>query len=295
VKGVLVYAVIGVLTAALCFCAVKIVLMKRSAREIRSQFAQKLNDDTNTQIDITSADKDIRALADDINKQLSVLRTEYLKNSRGNLELKNAITNISHDLRTPLTAICGYLDMIKKTDDKELIQKYLGIIRERAELMKQLTEELFRYSVILSDDTPKKTEDVCVNRMLEESIAAFFPALSQRGITPTIDITKKRVVRNVDPAALERVFSNILSNAVKYCENDLDITMTEDGRITFSNTTGGLSPVQVQQLFDRFYTVEAARNSTGLGLSIARTLVERMGGQIGAQYTDGRLVITVDL
>ena len=161
--------------------------------------------------------------------------------------------------------------------------------------MKQLTEELFRYSVILSDDTPKKTEDVCVNRMLEESIAAFFPALSQRGITPTIDITKKRVVRNVDPAELERVFSNILSNAVKYCENDLDITMTEDGRITFSNTTGGLSPVQVQQLFDRFYTVEAARNSTGLGLSIARTLVERMGGQIGAQYTDGRLVITVDL
>ena len=291
----LVYAVIGVLTAALCFCAAKIVLMKRSAREIRSQFAQKLNDDTNTQIDITSADKDIRALADDINKQLSVLRTEYLKNSRGNLELKNAITNISHDLRTPLTAICGYLDMIKKTDDKELIQKYLGIIRERAELMKQLTEELFRYSVILSDDTPKKAEDVCVNRMLEESIAAFFPALSQRGITPTIDITKKRVVRNVDPAELERVFSNILSNAVKYCENDLDITMTEDGRITFSNTAGGLSPVQVQQLFDRFYTVEAARNSTGLGLSIARTLVERMGGQIGAQYADGRLVITVDL
>ena len=291
----LVYAVIGVLAAALCFCAVKIVLMKRSAREIRSQFAQKLNDDTNTQIDITSADKDIRALADDINKQLSVLRTEYLKNSQGNLELKNAITNISHDLRTPLTAICGYLDMIKKTDDKELIQKYLGIIRERAELMKQLTEELFRYSVILSDDTPKKAEDVCVNRMLEESIAAFFPALSQRGITPTIDITKKRVVRNVDPAELERVFSNILSNAVKYCENDLDITMTEGGRITFSNTAGGLSPVQVQQLFDRFYTVEAARNSTGLGLSIARTLVERMGGQIGAQYTDGRLVITVDL
>ena len=291
----LVYAVIGVLAAALCFCAAKIVLMKRSAREIRSQFAQKLNDDTNTQIDITSADKDIRALADDINKQLSVLRTEYLKNSRGNLELKNAITNISHDLRTPLTAICGYLDMINKTDDKELIQKYLGIIRERAELMKQLTEELFRYSVILSDDTPKKAEDVCVNRMLEESIAGFFPALSQRGITPTIDITKKRVVRNVDPAELERVFSNILSNAVKYCENDLDITMTEDGRITFSNTAGGLSPVQVQQLFDRFYTVEAARNSTGLGLSIARTLVERMGGQIGAQYADGRLVITVDL
>lgn len=291
----LVYAVIGVLAAALCFCAVKIVLMKRSAREIRSQFAQKLNDDTNTQIDITSADKDIRALADDINKQLSVLRTEYLKNSRGNLELKNAITNISHDLRTPLTAICGYLDMISKTDDKQTIEKYLGIIKERTEVMKQLTEELFRYSVILTDDSFEQTEEVCINRLLEESLAGFFPALTQKGITPQTDITSKRVVRNINAAALERVFSNIIGNAVKYAESDLSVSLSETGVIKFANTAKELTALQVEQLFDRFFTVEAARNSTGLGLSIARTLVENMGGKIYAQHISGKLVITIEL
>ena len=291
----LVYAVIGVLAAALCFCAVKIVLMKRSAREIRSQFAQKLSEDTNTQITITSADRDIRALADDINKQLTLMRKEYLKNHQGNTELKNAITNISHDLRTPLTAICGYLDMISKTDDKQTIEKYLGIIKERTEVMKQLTEELFRYSVILTDDSFEQTEEVCINRLLEESLAGFFPALTQKGITPQTDITSKRVVRNINAAALERVFSNIIGNAVKYAENDLSVSLSETGVIKFANTAKELTALQVEQLFDRFFTVEAARNSTGLGLSIARTLVENMGGKIYAQHISGKLVITIEL
>ena len=291
----LVYAVIGVLAAALCFCAAKIVLMKRSAREIRSQFAQKLSEDTNTQITITSADRDIRALADDINKQLTLMRKEYLKNHQGDAELKNAITNISHDLRTPLTAICGYLDMISKTDDKQTIEKYLGIIKERTEVMKQLTEELFRYSVILTDDSFEQTEEVCINLLLEESLAGFFPALTQKGITPQTDITSKRVVRNINAAALERVFSNIIGNAVKYAESDLSVSLSETGVIKFANTAKELTALQVEQLFDRFFTVEAARNSTGLGLSIARTLVENMGGKIYAQHISGKLVITIEL
>lgn len=289
------YAVIGVLAAALCFCVIKIRLMKKSAKEIRSQFAQKLSEDTNTQITITSADRDIRALADDINKQLTLMRKEYLKNHQGNEDLKNAITNISHDLRTPLTAICGYLDMISKTDDKQTIEKYLGIIKERTEVMKQLTEELFRYSVILTDDSFEQTEEVCINRLLEESLAGFFPALTQKGITPQTDITSKRVVRNINAAALERVFSNIIGNAVKYAESDLSVSLSETGVIKFANTAKDLTALQVEQLFDRFFTVEAARNSTGLGLSIARTLVENMGGKIYAQHISGKLVITIEL
>ncbi len=104
---------------------------------------------------------------------------------------------------------------------------------------------------------------------------------------------EKPVVRTLDRSALSRVFSNLLTNAVKYSDGDLDITLFETGEITFANTAPGLDEVQVGRLFDRFYTVEAARKSTGLGLAIARTLIEQMGGAIAARYEEGRLVIHI--
>lgn len=98
---------------------------------------------------------------------------------------------------------------------------------------------------------------------------------------------------NIDKASLTRIFANLLNNAVKYSDGDLDITLSDMGEITFSNTAKTLSTVQVEQLFDRFYTVEVAHHSTGLGLSIARTLVERMGGEITAEYVVDRLTIRI--
>lgn len=286
----MVYGLLGVLLIA---AVVKIILLKKSAKEISDAFADRLETDTNTLIDISSRDKDMVRLADSINKQLQILRREHLQYYQGNTELKNAITNISHDIRTPLTAIYGYLDMIQKTDDPEKQARYIAIMKERAELMKHLTEELFRYSVIVSDDSNMETEEVFVNQLLAESISSFYPALTEKGITPQIDITDKRIICNINRAGLSRVFSNLLNNAVKYSEGDLEIVLSDTGEITFANTAKELSSVEVEQLFDRFYTVETARNSTGLGLSIARTLVERMGGTITAEYSDRRLTIKI--
>ena len=291
----MVYFLVGVLCVIIIALCVKIHLLKRSAREIADEFADRLQTDTNTLIDICSCDKDMLYLANSINKQLKMLRKEHLQYHQGNTELKNAITNISHDIRTPLTAIYGYLDMIQKTNDPEKQVRYISIMKDRAELMKQLTEELFRYSVIVSDESDMKTEDVFVNQVLAESMSSSYPALSNRGITPHITMTDKRIMRNVNKAALSRVFANLLNNAVKYSDGDLEITLSHTGEITFSNTAKELSTVDVEQLFDRFYTVEAAHHSTGLGLSIARTLVERMGGKITAEYNNERLIITIVL
>lgn len=281
--------------AAIMFLWVKVFLLKKSAREIADSFEEKLKTDTNTLIDISSRDKDMRHLADSINVRLKELRQEHLQYHQGNTELKNAITNISHDIRTPLTAIYGYLDMIRQTDDPEKQAKYIAIMKDRTELMKHLTEELFRYSVIIADETDMETEEVFVNQVLAESISSFYPALSEKGITPQITITEKRIVRIVNRAALSRVFSNLLNNAVKYSDGDLQIALSDAGEITFSNTAKELSAVEVEQLFDRFYTVEAAHHSTGLGLSIARTLVKRMGGSIHAAYRDDKLTLRITL
>jgi signal transduction histidine kinase len=102
-------------------------------------------------------------------------------------------------------------------------------------------------------------------------------------------------MRSADKAALSRVFANLLNNAVKYSDGDLEIALSDTGEVRFTNTAKELSTVDVEQLFDRFYTVEAAHHSTGLGLSIARTLVERMGGSITAEYSDERLTIRIIL
>ena len=287
-----------VLAAAIALIVVlliKIYLLKKSAREIGDKFADRLKTDTNTLVDISSRDKDMCELADSINKQLKILRKEHLQYHQGNTELKNAITNISHDLRTPLTAIAGNLYMIGKTDELSEIREYVGAIEERTEAMKQLTEELFRYSMIVSNESKEDTEEVFVNQVLAESISSFYPVLTEKGITPQIHITDTRIVRNVNRSELARVFSNLLNNAVKYSDGDLEIILSDPGEITFSNTAKELSTVEVEQLFDRFYTVEAAHHSTGLGLSIARTLVKRMGGTITADYDNGRLTIRIML
>lgn len=277
----MVYSLLGIIIIALC---IKIYLIKTSVREISVVFADKLQTDTNTLIDISSNDKEIRTLANSINKQLQILRKEHQRYTHGDIELKTAITNITHDLRTPLTTICGYLDVMKHMDKPQKIAEYLDIIDERAGLMEQLTEELFRYSVILSTDSIGEKEDVLINQVLEDSIMAYYTMLNERNITPSVNITEQKIIRKLNKAYLSRIFSNLINNAVKYSDGNLEIKMSDTGEIIFANSAKGLSSVQVERLFDRFYTVETARHSTGLGLSIARTLAERMGGNISAEY-----------
>ena len=289
------YVIFFVMAIIIVLLAVKICVMRQSAKEITSAFSTILHGDTNMQIGISSRDRTLRTLAAELNRELTAMREMQLHYEHGNTELNTAVTNISHDLRTPLTAICGYLDMMQKTDDSEKQAHYLAIIKERTDMMKHLTEELFRYSVIATDASALGTEPVFVNQLLAESIGSFYPALTGRGIAPDIQITEKRIERNLNKAALSRVFSNLLNNAVKYSDGDLCITLSDSGEITFSNTAKGLSAVEAEQLFDRFYTVESAHHSTGLGLSIARTLTERMGGTISADYTGNRLTIRLNL
>ena len=284
------YSLFALLLAA---AIIKIIQLKKAAREISAAFADRLQTDTNTQIDISSRDKDMCRLASAINTQLRILRQEHLHYHQGDTELKNAVTNISHDLRTPLTAICGYIDIMEKTEISEQQARYLGIIKERTELMKQLTEELFRYSVIVSDNEKTETETLLINQVLEDSIMGYYAVLTEKGIHPDVNITDKQITAELNKEYLSRIFSNLLNNAVKYSDGDLDIILSDTGEIIFSNTAKGLSAVDAEQLFDRFYTVEAAHHSTGLGLSIARTLVRRMGGTITAEYADSRLKIKI--
>ena len=284
---------IGILIAIIIALLVKIHILQKSVKEIEIAFADRLVTDTNVLIDISSSDKNVRRLANTINGQLRKLRTERRRFQQGDLELKNAVTNISHDLRTPLTALSGYLELLEQEEKSESVNRYIEIIKDRVDILTQLSEELFKYSVIISTKDNITKEQVIINTVLEESIAAFYTVLTERNIVPEIQISETKVVRMLDRSALSRVFSNLISNVIKYSDGDLKIVLSENGEIAFSNMASGLDEIQVGRLFDRFYTVEAARKSTGLGLTISKTLVEQMKGTISAIYENNRLSIHI--
>ena len=305
----MIYFLCVILTVIIFTLCVKIYLLQKSLKEINEELTEITgqNFDTNALLTISSGNRQIRKLAVQLNRQLTKLRKEHLRYENGDRELKEAITNISHDLRTPLTAICGYLDLLQKELVPQKASKalrYLEIIRNRTDAMRQLTAELFRYSIAL---TEKKNQPVMLslNRILEECLISFCGELEERDITPVIEMPDEPVSRTLDEFSLTRVFNNIISNAVKYSDGDLCVKLTPDGVITFSNTTNRLTPVTTAKLFDRFFTVETVAaashsksssetaSSTGLGLSIAKLLTERMGGAISAEYKNGELYITV--
>lgn len=282
-----------ILIAVVILLTIKIHLLQKSAKEIKAALSEKLKADTNTLIDISSHNKHMKSLAESINIQLKELRKERLHYQQGDYELKEAVTNISHDLRTPLTAICGYLDLLEQTEQSEEVTRYLETIRNRTEILKQLTEELFRYSVFISVSDNTLYENVVLNSVLEESISAYYASLKERNITPKISIPDVKIERSLNKNALSRIFGNVISNAIKYSDGDLNITLLESGEIVFSNKASSLDEVQTGRLFDRFYTVETAKKSTGLGLSIAKALTEQMNGSITAKYIDGSIYIHI--
>ncbi len=316
----------GALVIALL--VLKICFLYRDLDQIGAQLGDRLGEKTNNRIYAPGNDRHIRAFAAHLNGELGVLYESRRRYRNGDRELKEAVTNISHDLRTPLTALYGYLELADAAlesgrgdpgePDVERAVHYLAQIRNRADAMRSLTEELFRYSIILSahgenagsrQDSGLAGERVVLNRFLADFLLSYYDIFTQNGIEPRIRIADAEVVRFLDTGALRRVFSNILDNAVKYgkparsaCGGDmcsgqvcLSVELFADGTVVFCNSAQDLDWVSCERLFDRFYTVETGRDSTGLGLSIAKLLTERMGGSISASYADGMLSITVRL
>jgi len=282
----------GVLSAVVIMLVIKLVLIRKSINEICKELSDLISMDTNRRLTVSSSDKYIRRLAAELSAELQELKKAERRYKDGDRELKEAITNISHDLRTPLTAASGYIELLREEEMSGDAKRYTGVVKERITALNELVEELFRYSVITSK-AELKMEKTDVRAVLQDCLVGFYGTFKSAGIEPVIIIPEKSVIRETDATALKRVFDNIIGNAVKYSDGDLSVTMTEDGEITFSNKSAALSPVLVARLFDKFFTLDTARASTGLGLSIAKHLTEQMNGTISAAYNNGSVYITV--
>lgn len=252
-------------------------MLLKALKEIQVQMKEILDSKSNNLITISSANKKVRAFVCELNSQLKQIRQQRQLLEYGDRELKSTIVNIAHDLRSPLTAISGYVQLLKRQEPNEL----LDLMDNRLDAITSLTSDLFNYSIWVSQDKLKK-ESVDINAVLKQCLLDSYSLFKSANIIPRIELLENPVIRTLDKMALCRVFENIISNACKYAQESINITMQSDGSICFSNKTKDLTTLDVGRLFDRFYTVSSAKNSTGLGLSIAKLLTERMGGKISA-------------
>lgn len=276
-----------------CICAgsvIKIYVMKKSIKEIESIYKYILNSDTNNVITITSNDKDIKKLTNSLNKEFKELRNQKLQYENGNQKLKRLMTDISHDLRTPLTAINCYVETLEE-ELNEKQKECVEIIKNKAKELTSLTEQLRDLSIGIDTERKINKENCCINNILEETIASYYNSFKIKNIVPNINICEKKIYRNIDKDMVIRIFENLISNIIKYSDSNCNIVLSENGRISFSNKASKLDVTTVKRIFDRYYTLENMKKYSGLGLSIAKQLVELNGGMITAKYLKNELHI----
>ena len=283
-----------VLAVTVIVLLVKVVLLERAFKEIGDQVKDHMDGTNSSIFQLSTSNKEARKLANDLNGALQELHAERVFLKDGDKRMKENVTAISHDLRTPLTAINSYVDLLGNETDESKRKEYLERIKDRTSELKDMTGELFKYSVSSDTqyDSQLSNEDIDLKSIIESSLISFYKEFTSKGIDPETDFPSEKVIISGNRKTLMRIFDNVFSNAAKYATS-LSVKLTSDGTVTVANDAPDLTPVQVSKLFDKYYTVTDGTNSTGLGLSIAKDLVGRMGGNISASLNGGILTITI--
>ena len=283
-----------VLAVTVIVLLVKVVLLERAFKEIGDQVKDHMDGTNSSIFQLSTSNKEARKLANDLNGALQELHAERVFLKDGDKRMKENVTAISHDLRTPLTAINSYVDLLENETDEARRREYLDRIKDRTSELKDMTGELFKYSVSSDTqyDSQLSNEDLDLKNIIENSLISFYKEFTSKGIDPQTEFPSEKVIINSNRKTLMRIFDNVFSNVAKYATS-LSVELSDDCVVTVSNDAPDLTPVQVSKLFDKYYTVTDGTNSTGLGLSIAKDLVGRMGGSISAGLSDGLLTITI--
>lgn len=283
------------LILVIIFLISKIVIINLSIKEIETNIEKILKEDSNRLITISTNNINLKKLANNLNLYIYEFRKQEKKYKNGNQELQKSITNISHDLRTPLTAIKGYIDLIEKDNLNKKQSNYLKIISDKVDILTTLTEQLYDYSKCLDLKDKIKKEKVCINDILEDVLVSYYELFKQKNIIPKILIVEKKIFKYLDKNMFVRVLENIISNALKYSEDNLEVNLLNTGKIIISNKTKSLNITNVKKIFNRYYTLQTGSKSSGLGLSIAKQLIELNGGNIYAKYKNNNLIIEIEI
>ena len=275
------------------------VLLYIEIKSINNQLNKINKTKTNSKILLSCSNKQLRGLALGINKNLEEKQKSEAKYKKMDLELRKAISNMSHDLRTPLTSIMGYMQLI---DDNSLAEDenkpYIDIIKNRTKSLENLITSFYDLSRLEGNEYKFDLKSLNLNNIVCECVASSYNDFLSFEVEPKIDIEEKPCFIIGDEVAVKRVFSNLIQNIIKYGKGNVVIALkrSNDNIVTiFQNAAPNLSDEDAKHLFERFFTADRARTgkSTGIGLAITKQFVEQMGHEISAELAYGNLSIII--
>ncbi|WP_418271352.1 sensor histidine kinase [Intestinimonas sp.] len=281
----------AVILAALC--AVLGLRLYALEKDIRS-CARQLREDEGARVRMAAPNRAAEDLLSAVNRLLELREADEAEHRRQEHAIRQQISNISHDLRTPLTSILGYLQLLEGDSlTVEERREYLGIVRGRAKALQSLITSFYDLSRLEGGEYPLSREKVDLYHVLSELVAEFYNDFEQSGFDMTVELAPGLPAVTADPAGVLRVFTNLIRNALEHGQKRMSILLYRQEETVvsaFSNDAAGLTREDVEHVFDRFFTADKMRTgqSTGLGLAIVKALVGQMGHRVTAAL-DGEM------
>lgn len=271
---------------------------RHQIKNVKSQISFLNQHETNMLITSDQKSGCVADLTDELNtliEQTAALRKEIADSES---HLKDTIINLSHDIRTPLTSMDGYFQLLLKSDDPEERQQYAAVISDRLSSLKEMLDELFTYAKLTNKAYEVELSPCAVNEILLSVLFSFYKDIKQRDIEPLVNVPEQDIFIQGNEPALRRIFQNILKNCIEHGNNQLSVRLINSSdmvQIYFENDYQMQEPIDANKVFDRFYKADGARSktSTGLGLSIAKELVERLNGSITGNVKNDIFTITI--
>lgn len=272
-------------------------LLKKGIKKFNKDLNQKLKDKSNTILTTNFSDRDLCHLIDSINNSLKSYNDIRIDYEKKNNNLQKMMTNISHDLRIPLTSALGYIDMTLKSDlDEKTKIKNLKIIEERLKRLSELVDSFFEFSKIISNNKFIEIRKINLVALLESSISNHYEDFSNDNRIINFETDNRKVYINSNKIMLSRIFDNLIRNAYKHSKSDLNIELKSKNKIEiiFSNDLL-YSDLDIERMFEEFYTIDISRTkgNTGLGLAIVKEFTNQLNGKIYAKKKNHKLYIII--
>lgn len=294
------YIVIGILIGIIMLQSYILWKFQRQVKDICRQLAFLIGHESNMLITHEIEQGGIGELSEVLNEFLALRRKERREYLEKEKMIADTYTNLSHDIRTPLTSLDGYFQLMETGENPEDQKRYMGIIQERIESLKEMLEELFTFTKLKNDSYQLDLSRCCMNRILKGTVFSYYEEWMQLGIAPEIEVTEEMLYLEGNEHGLRRVIQNIIKNGLDHGEKQIKIQLDKESgengeqiMLKISNLVKNPEEIDVGQVFERFYKADEARSksSTGLGLSISKELVVRMKGEIRASLSGNEFCV----